>query len=53
MSEMTRMCYDAPESEVARAKNQMKASLMFLQDSSHREWAGGRGGGCGAGARGG
>mmetsp|Transcript_18523 Transcript_18523/g.52020 ORF Transcript_18523/g.52020 Transcript_18523/m.52020 type:complete len:496 (-) Transcript_18523:415-1902(-) len=35
MNEMTRMCYDAPESEVARAKNQMKASLMFLQDSSH------------------
>lgn len=38
MSEMTRMCYDVPEGEVARAKNQMKASLMFLQDSSHREW---------------
>jgi processing peptidase subunit beta len=37
MAEMTRMCYDVPEGAVARAKNQLKASLMFMQDSSHRE----------------
>lgn len=35
MNEMTKMCYDVSEGEVARAKNQLKASLMFHQDSSH------------------
>lgn len=37
MNEMTKMCYDVSEAEVARAKNQLKASLMFFQDSTHRE----------------
>jgi mitochondrial-processing peptidase subunit beta len=37
MTAMTRLCYDVAEGDVARAKNQLKASLMFFQDSSHRE----------------
>lgn len=35
MNEMTKMCYDVSENDVARAKNQLKASLMFFQDSTH------------------
>ncbi len=46
MREMTKMCYDVNEADVTRAKNQLKASLMFFQDSTHREW-GERGGGWG------
>ncbi len=37
MHEMTRMCYDVKEDDVSRAKNQLKASLMFFQDSTHRK----------------
>ena len=37
MTELTKMCYDVSEAEVTRAKNQLKASLMFFQDSTHRE----------------
>ena len=37
LSEMTKMCYDVNELEVTRAKNQLKASLLFNQDSTHRE----------------
>ena len=44
MHEMTKLCYDVAEADVVRAKNQLKASLMFFQDSTHREWgAGGAG----------
>jgi processing peptidase subunit beta len=39
MSALTRNCYDVAEADVARAKNQLKASLMFFQDSTHRESA--------------
>ncbi len=34
---VTKLCYEVNEDEVARAKNQLKASLMFFQDSTHRE----------------
>lgn len=37
LNEMTKMCYDVSEAEVTRAKNQLKASMMFFQDSTHRE----------------
>lgn len=37
MNAMTKMCYEVSDAEVARAKNQLKASLLFFQDSSHRE----------------
>ncbi len=37
MNEMTKLCYDVSDAEVARAKNQLKSSLMFFQDSTHRE----------------
>ncbi len=37
MSHLTKMCFDVREADVARAKNQLKASLMFFQDSTHRE----------------
>lgn len=36
MSSLTKMCYDVSEEDVARAKNQLKASMMFFQDSTHR-----------------
>ncbi|KAG1669068.1 hypothetical protein FOA52_003986 [Chlamydomonas sp. UWO 241] len=36
MNGMTKMCYDVSETEVTRAKNQLKASLMFFQDSTHQ-----------------
>lgn len=39
MNEVTRMCYEVKEADVARARNQLKASLLFLQDSSQREFA--------------
>lgn len=35
MNTMTKMCIEASEADVARAKNQLKASLMFFQDSTH------------------
>ncbi|MEW5299529.1 MAG: hypothetical protein WDW36_002537 [Sanguina aurantia] len=35
MSELTKLCYDVSENEVTRARNQLKASLMFNQDSTH------------------
>jgi hypothetical protein len=38
MGELTKMSYDVNEAEVTRAKNQLKASLMFFQDSTHREF---------------
>lgn len=44
MSELTKMCYEVNETEVTRAKNQLKASLMFFQDSTHREHLKGGGG---------
>lgn len=34
MNEMTRMCYEVKEADVARARNQLKASLLFMQDAS-------------------
>jgi processing peptidase subunit beta len=37
MNEITKMCYEVKEADVARARNQLKASLLFLQDSSQRE----------------
>ena len=37
-AEMTRMCYEVSDADVARARNQLKASRMFFQDSTHREW---------------
>lgn len=37
MSNLTRMCFEVRDADVARAKNQLKASLMFFQDSTHRE----------------
>lgn len=39
MSSLTKMCFDVREADVVRAKNQLKASLMFFQDSTHREWS--------------
>ena len=35
---MTKMCYDVSEAEVTRAKNQLKAQMLFTQDSTHREY---------------
>ncbi|KAJ9533109.1 hypothetical protein QJQ45_018206 [Haematococcus lacustris] len=35
MNEMTRTCYEVSEAELGRAKNQLKSSLMFFQDSTH------------------
>jgi processing peptidase subunit beta len=40
MNEITKMCYEVKEADVARARNQLKASLLFLQDSSQRECVG-------------
>jgi hypothetical protein len=37
LTEMTKMCYDVSEAEVTRAKNQLKAQMLFTQDSTHRE----------------
>ena len=37
LREMTKMCYDVSEAEVTRAKNQLKAQMLFTQDSTHRE----------------
>lgn len=37
MNEITRMCYEVKETDVARARNQLKASLLFMQDASQRE----------------
>lgn len=34
MNEVTKLCYEVSEADVARARNQLKASLLFLQDSS-------------------
>eukprot|EP00878_Enallax_costatus_P000634 GHUV01000737.1.p1 GENE.GHUV01000737.1~~GHUV01000737.1.p1 ORF type:complete len:493 (+),score=146.57 GHUV01000737.1:128-1606(+) len=34
MNEITRMCYEVKEVDVARARNQLKASLLFMQDAS-------------------
>ena len=41
MNEVTKLCYEVSEADVARARNQLKASLLFLQDSSQRAcpWA--------------
>ena len=36
MHEATKLCYEVSEADVARARNQLKASLLFLQDSSQR-----------------
>lgn len=36
MTELTKMCVEVNEMEVTRAKNQLKASLMFFQDSTHQ-----------------
>ncbi|GLC43073.1 hypothetical protein PLESTF_001205200 [Pleodorina starrii] len=35
MSHLTKMCFDVREADVVRAKNQLKASLMFFQDSTN------------------
>lgn len=37
MNTLTKTCFEVREADVARAKNQLKASLMFFQDSTHRE----------------
>lgn len=34
-TEVTKLCYEVAESDVARAKNQLKASLLFNQDNTH------------------
>lgn len=34
MTEVTKLCYEVAESDVARAKNQLKASLLFNQDNT-------------------
>jgi len=34
MNEVTKLCYEVSEADVARARNQLKASLLFMQDSS-------------------
>jgi len=44
MNEVTKLCYEVSEADVARARNQLKASLLFLQDSSQRTCWGGGGG---------
>ncbi len=38
MNELTKLCYEVREDDVARARNALKASLLFAQDSTHREW---------------
>jgi hypothetical protein len=53
MNEMTKLCYEVSEADVARARNQLKASLLFLQDSSQRECLFGGSRGVGGGGRGG
>eukprot|EP00798_Chlamydomonas_sp_ICE-L_P023936 gene23937-9503_t len=35
MTGLTQMCYEVSETDLTRAKNQLKASMMFFQDSSH------------------
>lgn len=35
MNEMTRLCYEVGEADVERARNQLKASQLFFQDSTH------------------
>jgi hypothetical protein len=37
MNEVTKLCYEVSEADVARARNQLKASLLFMQDSSQRK----------------
>jgi hypothetical protein len=37
MNEVTKLCYEVAEPDVARARNQLKASLLFAQDSSQSE----------------
>jgi hypothetical protein len=37
MNELTKLCYEVREDDVARARNALKASLLFAQDSTHRE----------------
>jgi processing peptidase subunit beta len=34
MNEATKLCYEVSEADVTRARNQLKASLLFLHDSS-------------------
>jgi len=34
MNEVTKLCYEVKEADVARARNQLKASLLFMQDSN-------------------
>lgn len=34
MHEVTRMCYSVSEDDVARARNQLKASILFSQDGT-------------------
>lgn len=43
-NEITRMCYEVKDTDVARARNQLKASLLFMQDASQRKYYGGVGG---------
>lgn len=38
MNETVKVCYEVSSADVARAKNQLKASLLFLQESSQRKW---------------
>lgn len=38
--QVTRLCYEVKEADVARARNQLKASLLFMQDSNQRKWKG-------------
>lgn len=37
MNEVVKMVYEVNEADVTRAKNHLKASLLFMQDSSQRE----------------
>jgi hypothetical protein len=36
MNELTKLCYEVRDADVVRARNQLKSSLLFFQDSTHR-----------------
>jgi hypothetical protein len=35
--QVTKLCYEVKDADVARARNQLKASLLFMQDSNQRK----------------
>lgn len=39
MREISKMCYNPVEEDVVRAKNQLKAAILFSQDNLSGEWS--------------